>query len=138
MTTSYSSAHVAVADKLRIATVTLTIALIALIFAWHLSPSPSIGNATLAMVLSIPLLAPLYGLTKGRRYTYKWTTLCVLPYLIIGCTEVIANPQRRTWSATMLLLGLLLFAALLGFLRTGCDLDKPIDSINVDPTNEAL
>jgi uncharacterized membrane protein len=118
-----SSLSLVVANKLRIAAVVLTMALITLIVTWHLLPTATVGNATLALVLCVPLIAPLPGLIKGRRYTYKWATLCVLPYLIIGCTEVIANPQRRAWSAAMLLLGLCLFATLLGFLRTRGDFD---------------
>lgn len=126
--------HLAAARVLRIASVSLTLALIALIATWHLWPTPTLSNVLLALVLCIPLIAPLVGLVKGRRYTYKWSTLCVLPYLIIGCTEVIANPQRRAWSAVMLLLGLCLFASLLGFLRTRCDFDPNVITVEQSET----
>jgi uncharacterized membrane protein len=132
--------HSVAAARMRRAVVFLDLALVALLFAWHLIPTPSAGTAVLALVLCMPLLLPLPGLLRGRRYTYRWTTLCVLPYLIIGTTEVIANPLRRAWSGTMLLLALLLFAALLGFLRTGSDLDAkdqmPSDQPN-DPATRA-
>jgi uncharacterized membrane protein len=124
------------ATTLRTAAISLAVALITLLFAWHLWPAPTFGTTVLALVLCMPLLLPLPGLVRGRRYTYRWATLCVLPYLVIGSTEAIANPLRRGWSSAMLLLALLLFAALLGFLRTGRDLDTTPNP-KLDPATRA-
>ena len=43
----------------------------------------------------LPLLAPLNGLLRGRRYTYAWATLFAVPYLAFAVTELLANPQAR-------------------------------------------
>ena len=105
------------AARWRAATVVLIVALIAVVAAWQLIPTPTPAAVGWALVLNIPLLAPLPGLYRGRRYTFRWATLCVLPYFVIGLTESVANPQGHLWSAGMLALGLANFASMLGFLR---------------------
>ena len=103
--------------RFRRVTLSALAALSVLVFVWQLWPAPSSNAGIRALLLCIPLLLPLRGLAHGRRYTYRWATLCVLPYLVVGMTEVIANPQQRYWAAAMLALALLLFGALIGFLR---------------------
>jgi len=89
-----------------------------LIFAWQLWPDPTFNGAVRAALLCIPLFLPLAGILRGNRYTYRWSTLCVMPYFIVGVTEAIANPTTRSWAAAMLLLALGMFGTLLAFLRT--------------------
>jgi uncharacterized membrane protein len=101
----------------RIAAIGAAFALLALVLAWHLLPTPTLGDAIVAIVLSIPLIAPLPGLWRGNRYTYRWATLCVVPYFIVGLTEVIANPVSRIQSAAMLVLALAWFVTLVAYLR---------------------
>jgi uncharacterized membrane protein len=48
----------------------------------------------------LPLLAPLNGLIKGRRYTYAWATLFAVPYLTFALTELLVNPSAR-WVASI-------------------------------------
>lgn len=70
-----------------------------------------------ALTFSVPLLAPLPGLWRGSRYTHAWATLCVLPYLIVGITESVANHDMRLWAGLMLATSLALFVALIAQLR---------------------
>jgi len=91
--------------------------LIAIVFMWQLWPSPGIEGAARGVALSVPLLLPIPGLWQGKRYTYRWATLCVLPYFIVGLTEVVANPSSRPWTAAMLALALTWFVSLVAFLR---------------------
>ncbi len=105
------------ATRLRAAAIALTAALIALVVLWQLSAHVSIGRLSLALLLTLPLWAPLRGLICHERRTYAWATLCVIPYFILGVTEAIANPATRAWSATCLALALLLFVGLIGYLR---------------------
>jgi uncharacterized membrane protein len=105
------------AQRWRTVALVLSGLLAALIFAWQLLPSPTATGAFNALLLCIPLFLPLVGIARGHRYTYRWATLCVMPYFIVGATEVIANPAARVWSALMLMLALGLFTALIGFLR---------------------
>lgn len=95
----------------------LTGALIALVVLWQLEDGISSARLLLSLLLTLPLLAPLSGLIRHNRRTYAWATLCVIPYFVLGVTEVVANPQTRAWSATCLALALLLFVALIAYLR---------------------
>ena len=75
------------------------------------------GNALLALVLLLPLLAPLPGLVRGQRRTYAWATMSVIPYFIYGIVEVVANPASRVTSGSILFATLALFVALIAYLR---------------------
>jgi uncharacterized membrane protein len=66
----------------------------------------------------LPLLAPLHGLIRGRRYTYAWATLFTVPYLVFALTELLANPAARWVAGISLLLVFGWFCAMVAFLRT--------------------
>ncbi len=70
-----------------------------------------------AMLFALPMLLPLPGLVRGKRYTHSWATLCVLPYFIVGVTEGVANSLLRNWALALLGASLLWFFAMLAFLR---------------------
>lgn len=91
--------------------------LLALIVTHQLLHSVSLESAGLALVYCIPLLLPLPGLLRRHRYTYKWATLCVLPYFIVGVTEAVANPAIHAWAVSLLGASLLWFFAMIGYLR---------------------
>jgi uncharacterized membrane protein len=97
--------------------IVLLFVLIAIVVAWQLSSGVSAERFLVAVVLTCPLWAPLRGLLRRTRRTYAWATLCVIPYFILGVTEAIANPERRIWSALCLIVALVLFAALILYLR---------------------
>ena len=69
------------------------------------------------VVAVLPLLAPLNGLIKGRRYTYAWATLFAIPYLAFAVTELLANPAARWVAAASLLLVFGWFCTMILFLR---------------------
>lgn len=95
----------------------LLVGLIALVAAWQLAIEPGTERMLTALVLTLPLWAPLRGLLRNERRTYAWATLCVIPYFILGTTEAIANPAYRIWAASCLLLALMLFGSLILYLR---------------------
>ena len=69
------------------------VSLIALIFlsvAWEgwLAPLQPGGSALIYKVL--PLLFPLFGILRGKRYTYQWSSLMILVYFTEG--------EVRAWS----------------------------------------
>jgi len=74
-------------------------------------------SAILALVLIVPLLAPLRGIVRGDRRTHAWATLCVLPGFVYGLTEAVANPVLRPIAALVLGSSLALFVALVAYLR---------------------
>jgi uncharacterized membrane protein len=104
----------AIAHRLVLAGLFLLIAtsLAAVLVQWSGTPS-----ALLALVLLVPLLAPLPGILRGDRRTHAWATLCIVPGFIYGLTEAVANPATRTVAAMVLGSSLALFIALVAYLR---------------------
>lgn len=105
------------AAKISTVAIALSFGLIALVVAWQLSNGISSERLLLAAILTCPLWAPLRGLLRRTRKTYAWATLCVIPYFVLGVTEAIANPDRRTWAGLCLALALALFVVLILYLR---------------------
>jgi uncharacterized membrane protein len=98
----------------RALTVGLWVALCASLLAWIAVgyPWPICAGAVL------PLLAPLRGLVQGRRYTYAWSTLFAIPYLVFALTELLVNPAARWVAGLSLLLVFGWFCAMVAFLRS--------------------
>jgi uncharacterized membrane protein len=86
-------------------------------FTWQLLPAPSSADIVRGLLLCLPILLPAHGLWQGKRYTYRWATLCVLPYFLVGVTEAVANPSSRPWTAAMLIIALSWFVGLVAYLR---------------------
>ncbi len=69
------------------------LSLIALIFlglAWELVWAPARPGGSLLVLKILPLLAPLFGILRGKIYTYQWTSMLVLAYFAEGAV--------RAWS----------------------------------------
>jgi uncharacterized membrane protein len=94
-------------------TVALWIAVAASLLAWIFVGYPW----PVCAIAVLPLLAPLNGLVRGRRYTYAWATLFAIPYLAFAVTELLANPRARWVAASSLLLVFAWFCAMIFFLR---------------------
>jgi uncharacterized membrane protein len=71
----------------------------------------------LCLAAVVPLLAPLPGLIRGRRYTYAWATLFAIPYLMFAVTELLVNPAARWVASLSLVLVFAWFCAMVLFLR---------------------
>ena len=83
------------------------------LLAWILAGYPWL----MCLIAVLPLLAPLNGLVRGRRYTYAWATLFAIPYLAFALTELLANPQARWVAAMTLLLVFAWFCTMILYLR---------------------
>ena len=66
------------------------IALIALCLLWEGWLAPIRPGGSALMLKALPLLAPVFGILRGRVYTYQWTALLVLAYFVEGIV--------RAWS----------------------------------------
>ncbi|HEY2679658.1 MAG TPA: DUF2069 domain-containing protein [Steroidobacteraceae bacterium] len=97
----------------RAATVWLWLAIAASLFAWTLVGYPW----PICIFAILPLLAPLNGLLRGRRYTYAWATLFAIPYVAFAVTELLANPRARWVAALTMLLVFAWFCTMILFLR---------------------
>jgi uncharacterized membrane protein len=103
------------------ATTLLGAAIIAAAVATHGWPAAF----SLAVLGLIPIALPLRGLLAGRRRTHTWATLCVLPYLVFGVMESVANPAARAAAACVAAASLLWFATLVGYLRVTRPAERP-------------
>jgi uncharacterized membrane protein len=68
------------------------IALIFLCLAWESVLAPFKPNGSFLILKTLPLLLPLLGILKGRRYTYQWASMFILLYFTEGVV--------RAWSDT--------------------------------------
>lgn len=60
------------------------LALIGLALAWELLIAAGPGGPGLLALKALPLLLPLFGILRGRRYTYQWAPMLVLAYFVEG------------------------------------------------------
>jgi uncharacterized membrane protein len=97
----------------RRATVWLWIAVTLSLLAWMTAGYPKL----VCIIAALPLLAPLNGLIRGKRYTYAWATLFAVPYLMFAITELLVNPQARWAAGASLFLVFGWFCAMILFLR---------------------
>ncbi|MBI2306019.1 MAG: DUF2069 domain-containing protein [Rhodocyclales bacterium] len=105
----------------RAAYLTACISLIALIFlgiAWELRLAPLRPGGSALVFKVLPLLAPLFGILHGKRYTYKWSSLLILVYfaegLVRGTTEA---PPARWLAIAEIALAATFFAAAVTYVR---------------------
>jgi uncharacterized membrane protein len=97
------------------------------VLAWRVGIHPLMSDVIWGLLLCIPLALPTYGLWQGKRYTHAWATLCVIPYFIVGVTEAVADPAQKIWAAVCLALALLLFTALIAYLRLSMPPPQPTE-----------
>ena len=71
------------------ATISL-ITLITLSLAWETVLAPLKPQGSLLMLKAVPLLLPLFGILRGKRYTYQWASMFILLYFTEGVV--------RAWS----------------------------------------
>ncbi len=94
-------------------TVWLWIAVSLSLLAWTTAGYPKL----VCVLAVVPLLAPLHGLIRGKRYTYAWATLFAIPYLAFCMTELLVNRQARWVAGASLLLVFGWFCTMIFFLR---------------------
>jgi uncharacterized membrane protein len=77
-------------------------ALIAMIFlclAWELGLAPlRPGGSALALKV-LPLLAPLFGVLRGKRYTFQWAPVLMLLYFCEGVVRAWSERGTGQWLA---------------------------------------
>ena len=81
-----------------IASVSL-IALIFLCLAWELVLAPIRPGGSSLALKALPLLLPLMGILKGRRYTYQWAPMLVLAYFTEGVVRAWSDTGLSAWLA---------------------------------------
>ena len=88
------------------------VALIFLCVAWEAILAPLKPGGSLLLLKALPLLIPLFGILKGRRYTYQWASMFILLYFTEGVV--------RAWADTGISAKLALIEVLLSVLFFMC------------------
>lgn len=81
---------VRVSPGLHTAALASLLALIVLCVAWELWLEPLRPGGSFLALKALPLVLPLAGIARGRRYTYQWSSMLILAYFAEGVT--------RAWS----------------------------------------
>jgi uncharacterized membrane protein len=77
-------------QTLRLGAISSLISLILLCLAWETVLAPLKPNGSMLMLKAVPLLIPLFGILRGKRYTYQWASMFILLYFTEGAV--------RAWS----------------------------------------
>lgn len=102
-----------------LAMVACLVLLIALCVAWELVLAPVRPGGSWLVLKVVPLLAPLRGVLRGRRYTIQWSTLLIWLYAAEGATRAWTDPGVSAQLAIVeLALALGYFAAAVAYLRS--------------------
>jgi uncharacterized membrane protein len=72
------------------------LALIFLSLAWELWLAPLRPGGSWLVLKTLPLLFPLLGILRGRRYTYQWASMLILAYFAEGVMRAFDAGGRTT------------------------------------------
>ena len=95
------------------------IALIFLCLAWEGWLAPLKPGGSWMILKGALLLLPLFGILRGKRYTYKWLSLFIQLYLLEGLVRVSSDqlPLSRWLAAGEIVLAVALFAGCVLYIR---------------------
>ena len=94
------------------------IALIFLCLGWELWWAPVRPGGSWLALKAVFLLVPLFGILRGKRYTYKWVSLFVQFYLLEGLVRATSEyglAQRLAIGETVL--ATILFVSVILYIR---------------------
>jgi len=105
-------------NRLQILASSSLIALIFLCLAWELWLAPLKPGGSWLALKGMVLLAPLFGILRGKRYTYQWTSLLVLLYLMEGLVRATSDQGlSQILAIGETVLALVLFSAVVAYAR---------------------
>lgn len=95
------------------------VTLVFLCLAWELFLAPLKPGGSWLALKALPLLAPLFGVLRERRYTFQWSTLLIWAYAAEGATRVYTDAGLSAGlAAAELVLALAYFFAAVLWLRS--------------------
>lgn len=93
------------------------IALIMLCLVWEGWLAPLHAGSHLYLK-ALPLLLPLFGIIRGKRYTYQWASMFILLYMAEGATRLFTDTGISAWLAFLeLLLSVIFFISAAAYAR---------------------
>ena len=92
--------------------------LIFLCLAWELWLAPLRSGGSWLALKALPLLLPLPGILRGRRYTYQWASMLILAYFAEGAVRSFGDGGRSAALAmTEIMLTLVFFVSVVSYVR---------------------
>lgn len=108
----------AIATRWQTLTSASLIALIFLCLAWEGWLAPLRPGGSWLILKAVVLLAPLFGILRGKRYTYKWLSLLIQFYLLEGLTRATSDSGLAQWlAAGETVLATIIFAGCILYIR---------------------
>jgi uncharacterized membrane protein len=106
---------------MRVARLVASASLIAMIFlciSWELWLAPLRPGGSALALKALPLLLPLFGILRGKRYTYQWSSMLILAYFMEGVVRAWseAGPSRAVAIAEIVI-SLVFFTAAVCYAR---------------------
>jgi uncharacterized membrane protein len=96
-------------------------ALVTLIFlclAWELWLAPLRAGGSSLAFKTLPLLLPLFGVLRGKRYTYQWSSMLILAYFIEGVVRAWSERgASKALALAEIVLSIVFFAAAIFYAR---------------------
>ena len=106
------------AARLQLLASSSLIALIFLCLGWELWWAPLKPGGSWLGLKAAFLLAPLFGILRGKRYTYKWLSLFIQFYLLEGLTRATSDHGlSQALAVGETVLALVVFIAVIGYVR---------------------
>lgn len=101
----------------RLAAVSL-VGLLFLCLAWELWLAPLRPGGSMLALKALPLLLPLFGILRGKRYTHQWTSMLALAYVTEGLVRAASDQgASQALAVAETVLAMLLFVGCLGHAR---------------------
>lgn len=105
------------AQTLNLVASTSLIALILLCVLWEGWLAPLRPGGSWMTLKAVPLLLPLFGILRGRRYTYQWSSMLILLYVMEGSVRMFDGGLTGVLAAIELLLACVFFGACIAYAR---------------------
>jgi uncharacterized membrane protein len=106
---------------MRVARLVASASLIALIFlclAWELWLAPIRSGGSALALKALPLLLPLFGVLRGRRYTYQWSSMLIFAYFTEGVVRAWSERgSGQAMAVAEIVLSLVFFTAAVCYAR---------------------
>jgi uncharacterized membrane protein len=94
------------------------IALIVLCLAWEGWLVPLRPGGSFLVLKAMPLLLPLPGILRGRRFTFQWASMLILLYFMEGTVRAYADAGVSAWLGILeIVVSLTFFVAAILFAR---------------------
>ena len=92
--------------------------LILLCLGWEIFWAPLRSSGSLLFLKTLPLLLPLFGILRGKRYTYQWSGMLILFYFTEGVVRAWSEPgMSRLLAGTEIFLSVVFFASVIAYAK---------------------